>query len=92
MRELTDKTHVLVTRSLGRFYITEAQATKLMTVLQGDSKMVMIDKAMVMTNDITGIVSGDQIEQIERIRRGDWQCKFNKWHIRGQQCAHNGTN
>lgn len=87
---LTDKTHCLVTRNIGKFYITKIQANKVKEAITKDVKIITIDDSIIMVNDIVGIVTGEQIKDLEHKRMGEWKCKYNQWHQRGEQCGHDG--
>ena len=47
-----------------------------------------INGEIVSTKDIVGIFTPQAIEDTIRRKNGQWQCKYNYWHERGEQCAH----
>lgn len=90
--EITDKTHVLVTRSLGNIYVTEIEANALtVTIASGKAKHVVIGGDLIMLNDVAGITSGETIRNLEKKKQGQWQCKYDRWHEKNDQCGHDGN-
>ena len=89
--EITDKTHVVNTRSCGRFYITADQAEVIAKAIEGagsDFALIEIEANRVRLSDITGVLTAVQMFEADRVKQGDWRCKFGYWHNRGEQCAH----
>ncbi len=85
---ITDKTHVIQTRSLGRHWVTENQAAQVKAAIVTNLNFIEIEGNLIMVSDIAGIVSAAQIEELDQIKRGDWKCKYNHWHQKGNTCAH----
>lgn len=89
--DLTDKTYCLVTHRTGRYYVNQKRRDALVAIVNSEAPplMVEIDGNHVATIDIAGIVTADQLYELDRVKRGDWQCRFGYWHERNQSCAHN---
>lgn len=90
MKEISDKTHVLQTRSTGRYYLNQQQADAISGMLSQEQPQdfIRVDGHLLASNDITGIVSGDQIAALDHTKKGDFKCKYEYWHARGETCAH----
>lgn len=86
--ELTDKTMVVVTK-LGDFWVTPEQAKKIMVVKEHDpSASIDLEGNQIACHTIDGVVTPETYEKLNYKRRGGWQCKYQHWHERNQQCAH----
>lgn len=88
--KLTDKTHCLVTRSLGKIWLTKNQAQQVKQLILQDKQTILLGEDIIMKSDITGLVSSERIAQLDHEKRGDWKCKYDQWHQRGEQCGHDG--
>jgi hypothetical protein len=51
-----------------------------------ESKFVKIDEQILNTADIVGIFDAKTMEEMTRRRNGEWLCKWNEWHNRGEKC------
>ena len=86
--ELTDKTMVVVSR-LGDFWVTPKRAASIMNIKQHDpGSSIELDGNLLSVASIDGVVTAETYETLNLKRRGGWQCRYQKWHERGQQCAH----
>lgn len=90
MNKITDKTHCLVTRNLGKIWLTENQANQVKQMIVTGKQAIVIGSDVIMQNDIAGLVSGDRIAELDHEKRGEWKCKYNQWHAKGEQCGHDG--
>lgn len=85
---LTDKTMVVVSR-LGDYWVKPDRANAIMKIKQDDpSGSIELDGNLLSCQSIDGIVTAEAYEVLTMKRRGGWQCKYQKWHERNQQCAH----
>lgn len=86
--EITIGTHVAVTR-LGDFWISKKRADAIVniknTMPQGT---IELDGNYISCQAVDGIVTAQQYAIMNTKRRGGWQCKYQHWHERNQQCAH----
>lgn len=86
--QITDKTMVAVTRA-GDFWITKSQANNLMKAKDDrPTGFTELDDCMVTFASIDSILTAEKYQEYNFKRRGGWQCKYQAWHERGQQCAH----
>lgn len=86
--ELSLENSVVVTRGTGRYYISKQRADNLLNLINSDScpRMIDINDNYVAASDIVGIVSAVQIENLEKTKRGLWQCGKGAWHNRDEVC------
>lgn len=84
---LTDKIYRLIT-SVGIYNLTEIEKNKLVKSL--DAQYIQIDGDIIMTHQIRGIVHGDRLLDLDKIKKGEWKCKYDQWHTKGEQCGHDG--
>lgn len=74
--ELTDKTHVLVTR-LGDFWVNQERGNNIMAIIGRDPKaQIEFDGSFVMAQNVEGLLSASQYNDLQCKRRGMWQCKY----------------
>lgn len=85
---LTLENYVIVTRGTGRYYMTKQRADNIFMLLNSADRphMIDIDDNYVATSDIVGIVSATQIDDMEKRKRGLWQCGKGNWHNRDEVC------
>lgn len=87
--QLSDKTHVVTTRQGGRFYVTAKQANNVKMLLSGGGQgFVVVGESLIRVDDVNGVLTGEDIENADHQKRGEWKCKYDKWHERGQGCGH----
>ena len=89
--EITDKTHVVLMMNDVRVYITQEQADNLKKLLSAQNcpRYVEIGEELINTNSIVSVSSAVNLKLSERVKRGDWMCKYGHWHTRGEECGHN---
>lgn len=86
--ELTTKTNVVVTR-IGDFWVSPEQGQNVMKIQQDDPNgSIVLEDNLISCRSIDGVLTAEKYAELNYKRRGGWQCKFNVWHERGQQCAH----
>jgi hypothetical protein len=86
--ELSDKTHVLVTR-LGDFWVKLERGNAIMGIKQNDPQATIeMDGSFIAANNIDGLLTAVQYNELQIKRRGGWQCKYGYWHEKFNQCAH----
>lgn len=90
MKEITDKTYCLVTRSLGKIWLTENQAKQIKQLILQDKQTIVLGDNLIMKNDIAGLVTGEHINSLDKEKRGMWKCKYDKWHSKNEECGHDG--
>lgn len=86
--ELTDKTMIVVSR-LGDFWVSPDRATRLQAVLDDpNTTSIELDGNIIKVMAIDGILTADAYDLMNKKKRGGWQCKFQNWHEKFEQCAH----
>lgn len=84
--ELTDKTHVLVTR-LGDFWVNQQRGANIMQLKMRDpNAQFEMDGSYITAPSIDGLLTAQQYAELQNKRRGMWQCKWQQWHNRNDQC------
>ena len=88
--EITKKLVCIVMRNNVEIWVEEERIESLRKALPllKEHKFIGIDDEMLNTADIVGIFSAQTMEDTTRRKNGQWQCKYNYWHERGEQCAH----
>lgn len=89
MNEITDKTKVLLYRG-GKYYLNDTQATTIQEAIKQGGSYIEIEGDLIMINSVIGVISTSKYIEQEKIKRGEWQCKYGEWHERNQQCGHDG--
>lgn len=87
-KTLTKKTMVLVSK-LGDFWVTPDQGKEIIAWKKGDPfGSLDIDGSMISCQSIDGLLTAAQYEIYNKKKNGYWQCRYEYWHERFQQCAH----
>ena len=87
-KALSTKNYVLVLFDKSRFFLDETEAEAVKNALKGGAKYIEIGESLIMSSAISRLVSGENYDEGEKIRRGEWKCKYDEWHERNQQCGH----
>lgn len=87
-KEVTERTHCVIAKGIGRFWVTKDQADRIESALDAENTLVRIEGDVIRAKDINAVVSGNRIEELDREKRGEWQCKYGYWHERYQSCGH----
>ena len=87
-KELTDKTWGLQTRSFGVVWLTEQEAANAQAAYKAGAEYLEFSDMLISKGDIAGFARGERLNNVERKRQGDFECKFGYWHKRGDGCAH----
>lgn len=86
MNEITTKQKCVLIRGGIEIWINEERALVLMEAMQSQ-KLIEIDGEVVNTFEIIGIYSPQRMEELKRNKQGQWKCKKNVWHDRGEKCT-----
>jgi hypothetical protein len=88
MSKLTQATHVLVTRTLGNYYLTRERAETLISILEGPSapKKIKVDDSHIFVSDIVGVTTAAKINEVAREKKGEWKCQAGNWHAKFEDC------
>lgn len=84
--EITNKTHVLVTR-LGDYWVSLERGQKIMAIIQRDpNAQIEFDGSYIMARNVEGLLGAGEYHGLQCKRRGMWQCKYSEWHGRNDTC------
>lgn len=85
---LTDKTMVLVSK-MGDYWVKPEQAERIMEAKKHEpDSHIELEGNFISLNAIDGALTAEAYTTYNIKRRGGWQCKYQEWHERNQQCAH----
>lgn len=86
--QLSLENTVVVTRGTGRYYVSSDRGKNIVNILNSEDRpfMMKIGENFVQTNDIIGVVTAAQVDDMEKRRRGLWQCGKANWHNRDEVC------
>ena len=88
-KDLTDKRYCIVIRGGYRMWIDEKQFENLIHKLnEGQDQFLLTGSGVVNRSDISLVVPASDLEREERVKKGDWKCRYGHWHTKGQQCGH----
>jgi len=88
--EITKEIMCIKTRDGIEVWVEKEKIENLITLLTAEKigRFVKIENQLINTADITGIFDAKVIEDLTRRKNGQWKCKQNYWHNKGEQCAH----
>lgn len=96
-QELTKNLMCIVMRNKVEFWIEEERIKNLINNLEtfSEHKFIKINNEIINTADVTGIFSAKRMEDLkleneikDKIKKGEWQCEYNYWHSRNEECGH----
>jgi len=87
-KAITDKTYVLCLDNNEKIYLTKEQAMKVKEAILNDLDFILLASNLIRKRAIKYIIKACEVERAERIKRGEWMCKYGFWHQRGEQCGH----
>jgi len=87
-KALSTKNYVLVLSDRSKFFLNKEEAELVKEAIRNDVKYIEIGESIVMTFSISRLVTGAEYEEVERVKRGEWKCRYNEWHERNQECGH----
>lgn len=80
---------MIVVSRLGDFWVSPDRAARLQAVMDDNaSASIELDGNIIKLTAIDGILTADAYDTMNKKRRGGWQCKYQNWHERNEQCAH----
>lgn len=87
MSSITDKVMVLVTR-IGNVWVTKERGQNAMNIKEQDPNAIIeIDEGYYSANQIVGLLTAQQFDNYQKERRGLWNCPYQKWHGRNDDCT-----
>lgn len=86
--EVSKKLQCIVMRNGIKIWVEYERLQKLQEVLASitGSKFIKFDDQIINTADITGIYNAPVLEDWQREKNGEWKCRLNNWHQRGEKC------
>lgn len=91
MKELTNKTWGMQTRSFGTIWLTQEQAELAIAAYKSGTEYIEMEDLLVSKGDIAGFAKGEKLKEVERKRQGEWFCeKHNNWIQKGKSCGYCG--
>lgn len=89
MNQIATETEVMVVTGFGRIYLTKQQAEIVSKAMDSeDVQYVEIPgKGKFKTSSIHGVSPASQLEDADRLKKGDFKCRYGTWHDRGKTCA-----
>ena len=80
------KTYVMVLKDKSRIFLTVNQAEQVKkAIYQHD--FIEIENRLISKYAILYIIPSYEYDVFERERKGEWRCKYNSWHTRGEECG-----
>ncbi len=90
MNKALSKNNMVVVSRVGDFWVDDKKAQFVCALLEDRKRgMVQLDDNYINITSIDAIVTAEQYEKISARRRGGWQCRWEYWHERNHECAHN---
>ena len=88
MNELSKSLVCIQMRSGVEIWIEQNKAGSLQEILDraNSSKFIHFENQTINTADIVGIFTASTMEQHTRRKNGEWLCKSNTWHGKGEKC------
>lgn len=87
MNQLTKQLMCVKLRNGIDFWLEDERATKLKTMLlNGENRFIEMDGEIFNRADIVGVFSAKTLEAHTRKQNGQWECKHQTWHNRGERC------
>jgi len=90
--ELSLQKRVVIVKNGATFYLDIARAEKIEALLLSPNKpdFVKIDGTLVSIREITMVADASKVEEMNRRKKGDWQCARGHWHSRDETVCKQG--
>lgn len=91
MSEIAKIQKCLVVKGGLQIWLDEERADRVEQALQTHSGagFLPIDGRLININEVSGIYTPADLEEMTRRKNGEWQCKKGKWHERNEKCECN---
>ena len=88
MNEITKKLYCVVIRNGIEIWVDDSFAERFKTALTKltGHTFIPFEDRILNTADITGIFNAEDMDEFKRRKNGQWKCKENKWHEKGDHC------
>lgn len=90
--ELSTQQKVVITRNGATFYIDLDRADRLQKMLLDPNKpdYIELDDTLIAIREITMVAPAIKVEEMNRRKKGEWQCAKGHWHSREENvCKQN---
>jgi hypothetical protein len=87
-KAITDKTFVLMTKRGYRVWLNYKQAEAVKMALLKGKKFISVDDLFFNSQEISFILPASEIDREDRVKRGEWKCKYGYWHSKNEECGH----
>lgn len=88
-QELSLPQECIVLRNGMKHWVSVETAEKIKSILaSGNGKFIRIEETNIMINiaDVTGVFNPQAMEDYDRTKQGQVQCKYGNWHSRDEVC------
>lgn len=87
-KELSTKRFVCVLKDGSKFFLDDKEAESIRNSIKGGADYLEIGESLISRYDFSRLVGSENYEEAERIKRGEWKCRYGFWHSFGEQCGH----
>lgn len=88
MKELSTKRFVLILKDGSKFFLDEKEAEIVKQAVKNGLTYLEVGDSLISIYSFSRIVGSENYEEAEKIRRGEWKCRYGEWHEKGQECGH----
>lgn len=90
--ELSTQQKVVITRNGATFYIDLDRADRLQKMLLDPNKpdYIELDDTLIAIREITMVAPAIKVEEMNRRKKGEWQCAKGHWHSREESVCKQG--
>ena len=85
----TDKIYCAVLKGQYKIYLNKQEFDFIGKIINSDATVIQIGDKIIIKDSILFVIPARDIEDGDRIKHGDWKCRYNEWHIKGEECGHN---
>lgn len=87
-KEISTRHYVCILKDGSRFFLEDEDAERLRLAIRSGSQFLEIEDSLVASSEFSRLISSENYQETEKIRRGEWKCRFGFWHHRGEECGH----
>lgn len=84
----TDKTHAIVLKGGVKLWITKDQCENAKNAIMAGKEFCEVGGSLFATAAVLLIAPATEVEEADKIKRGEYKCAYNEWHERGEGCGH----
>ena len=90
--ELSTQQKVVITRNVATFYIEIDRAERLQRMLLDPNKpdYIELNDTLIAIREITMVAPASKVEEMNRRKKGEWQCARGHWHGREESVCKQG--